>query len=35
MPFQKVYIVLFALLVAVCAGATLALILGALAIKGY
>jgi hypothetical protein len=35
MPFQKIYIVLFAVLVAVCTGAALALILGTLAIKGY
>jgi hypothetical protein len=35
MPFQKVYIVLFEVLVAVCLGAAMALILGALAIEGY
>jgi hypothetical protein len=35
MPFQKIYIVLFEVLVAVCLGAAMALILGALAIEGY
>jgi hypothetical protein len=35
MPFQKIYIVLFVSLVAVCMGAAIALILGTLAIEGY